>query len=114
MKRSLVALAAVSFAGLTGCAWMYTPQADTAGSQFQYRPGTGVVESVNPAPLPFTAAAGGSAPASAGMTGAAGERLNRLTIRMDDGRHQYIDTASSEFTRGTRVRLTDARLIEKQ
>jgi len=103
MKRSLAALAAVSFAGLAGCAWMYTPQADTAGSQFQYRPGTGVVESVNPAPSPFTAAAGGGA-----------EQLNRLTIRMDDGRRQYLDTDSGEFTRGTRVRLTDARLIEKQ
>jgi hypothetical protein len=112
MKRPLVALAAVSFAGLAGCAWMYTPQADTAGSQLQYRPGTGVVESVAPAPMPFTAAAGGS-PASAGA-GPAAERLNRLTIRMDDGRRQYLDTESSEFTRGTRVRLTDARLIEKQ
>ena len=113
MKRSLLALAAVSFAGLAGCAWMYTPPADTAGTQLQYRPGTGVVEAVNPAPMPFTAAAGGT-PASAGATGAAAERLNRLTIRMDDGRRQYLDTDSSEFTRGTRVRLTDARLIERQ
>lgn len=113
MKRSLLALAAVSFAGLAGCAWMYTPQTDVTGTQFQYRPGTGVVEAVHPAPMPFTAAAGGT-PASAGATGAAGERLNRLTIRMDDGRRQYLDTDSSEFTRGTRVRLTDARLIEKQ
>ena len=105
MKRSLAALAAVSFAGLAGCAWMYTPQTDVAGTQFQYRPGTGVVEAVNPAPAPFTAAAGGTV---------GGDRLNRLTIRMDDGRRQYIDTDSGEFTRGTRVRLTDARLIEKQ
>jgi len=105
MKRSLAALAAVSFAGLAGCAWMYTPQADVTGTQFQYRPGTGVVEAVHPAPAPFTAAAGGSA---------GGDRLNRLTIRMDDGRRQYLDTDSGEFTRGTRVRLTDARLIEKQ
>ena len=108
MKRSLVTLAAVSFAGLAGCAWMYTPQTDTAGSQLQYRPGNGVVESVKPAPAPFTAAAGGTSAAGAG------DRLNRLTIRMDDGRHQYIDTDSSEFVRGTRVRLTDARVIEKQ
>jgi hypothetical protein len=104
MKRTLVTLAAVSFAGLAGCNWMYTPQADTTGSQFQYHPGTGVVEAVNPAPAPI-AAAGGSA---------SGQPLNRLTIRMDDGRRQYIDTDSSELTRGTRVRLTDARLIEKQ
>ena len=113
MTRSLAALAAVSFAGLAGCAWMYTPQTDITGTQLQYRPGNGVVENVATAPMPFTAAAGGT-PASAGASGAAAERLNRLTIRMDDGRRQYIDTDSSEFTRGTRVRLTDARLIERQ
>ena len=103
MKRTLAALV---FAGLAGCAWMYTPQADVAGSQFQYRPGTGTIESVTRAPAPFTAAAGGSA-------ATAPDQLNRLTIRMDDGRRQYLDTSESGFQRGMRVRLTDGRLIEK-
>lgn len=99
MKRTLVA---VAFSSLAGCAWMYTPQTDISGTQFQYRPGTGTVESVSRAPTPFTAAAGGSAP----------EALNRLRIRMDDGRIQYIDTDASP-EKGTRVRLTDERLIDR-
>jgi hypothetical protein len=90
MRRTLTALA---FAGLTGCAWMYTPQTDVAGSTFQYRAGTGVVESVSPAP---------------------GSSLDRLAIRMDDGRLQYLDTDRGEVARGMRVRLTDERLIEKR
>lgn len=105
MKRSIVVLAAAGLAGLAGCYW--TPQPDIAGQPFAYRTGSGVVESVKPAPNPFTAAAGGSAAASE-------PTLYRLTIRMDNGRRQYVDTESSEFTRGTRVRLTEERLIEKQ
>ena len=99
MKRTLVAIA---FGSLAGCAWMSAPQTDISGTQFQYRPGTGVIESVSRAPTPFTAAAGGSAP----------ETLNRLKIRMDDGRTQYIDTDAYPAP-GTRVRLTEGRLIEK-
>ena len=103
MKRTLVAVAAFSLgSSLAGCSWMYTPQTDITGTQFQYRPGTGVVESVARAPMPFMAAAGASAP----------ETLNRLKIRMDDGRIQYIDTDAAPDP-GTRVRLTDERLIEK-
>jgi len=103
MKRTLMAVAFTSLASsLTGCAWMYTPQTDITGQQFQYRPGTGVVESRTPAPRPFMAAAGGSAP----------EQLYRLKIRMDDGRTQYLDTDSTDFKAGDRIRLTDERLIE--
>src|SRR5262245_5396237 len=101
MKRAFVALAVAS---LAGCAWMYTPQTDTTGGQFQYRPGNGVVESAARAPAPFTAAAGGTS---------APDTLYRLRIRMDDGRIQYLDT-SDQFAPGTRVRLSDERLIEKR
>lgn len=112
MKRTLAALAAASFmAALAGCAWMYTPQTDVAGTQFQYRPGTGVIESVTRAPEPFTSTTGTAA--AAGATAAAPDQLYRLAIRMDDGRMQYIDTSESGFARGMRVRLTDGRLIEK-
>ncbi len=107
MKRSLVVLAATGLAGLAGCYW--TPQSDIAGQPFAYRTGSGVVESVTPAPKPFAAAAGGSASASPYEP-----TLYRLAIRMDDGRLQYLDTESTEFTRGTLVRLRDERLIEKQ
>jgi hypothetical protein len=102
MKRSIFILSAAGLAGLAGCYW--TPQSDIAAQPFAYRTGPGVVESVAPAPKPFMAAAGGSAP----------ENLYRLKIRMDDGRMQYLDTENAELTRGTRVRLTDERLIEKQ
>jgi hypothetical protein len=101
MKPSLAVLAAVSFS-LAGCAW-YAPRTDV-GQSLTYRSGNGVVESVSTAPRPFTAAAGGSAPDAP---------LYRLKVRMDNGQVQYIDTDATQFTRGTRVRLTDERLIEK-
>jgi hypothetical protein len=103
MKRTLVAIAAASLAGLAGCAW-YPPQSNVADAQLQYRPGTGVIESVAPAPRPFVSAAGGTT---------APDALYRLKIRMDDGRLQYIDTSDSAFAPGTRVRLTDGRVIER-
>jgi hypothetical protein len=102
MKRSLVVLAATGLAGLAGCYW--TPQPDRTSQPFAYRTGSGVVESVAPAPQPFMAAAGGSAP----------DALYRLKIRMDNGRTQYLDTSSAEFSAGDRIRLTDERLIEKR
>jgi hypothetical protein len=102
MKRSLVVLAATGLAGLAGCYW--TPQPASTTQPFAYRTGSGVVESVTPAPKPFMAAAGGST----------GETLSRLKIRMDNGRTQYLDTDSTEFRTGDRIRLTDERLIEKR
>jgi len=99
MKRSVVALAVAS---LAGCYW--TPQSDIAAQPFAYRTGPGVVESVAPAPKPFTAAAGGSV----------SETIYRLKIRMNDGRTQYLDTDNAEFRAGDHVRLTDERVIEKQ
>jgi hypothetical protein len=106
MKRTARSYcAALALAGLAGCAWMYAPHTEVTGQQLQFRPGTGVVESIARAPAPFTAAAGGTA--------AAPDELNRLKIRMDDGRTQYLDTSDTGFAPGTRVRLTDERLIEK-
>ena len=66
-----------------------------------YKAGTGVVQAVMPAP-PATAAAGGSA-----------EPLQRLEIKMDSGGMQYVDTPSREFKKGTRVQLTEDKLIKK-
>jgi hypothetical protein len=65
-----------------------------------YMAGNGVVQAVMPAPA--TAAAGGTA-----------EGMQRLEIKMDDGRIQYVDTPSREFTKGTRVQLTEDKLIRK-
>lgn len=106
MIRTIATLAAAGLVGLAGCS-TWTPQTDVTGQQFAYRTGTGVVETIARAPMPVIAGAGGTVPAPADGV------LYRLGIRMDDGRLQYIDTDSTEFTRGTRVRLTDERLIEK-
>jgi hypothetical protein len=47
--------------------------------------------------------------ASAGTTAP----MQRLEIKMDNGTVQYVDTPNREFTRGTRVTLTEDRLIRK-
>jgi hypothetical protein len=65
-----------------------------------YKAGTGVVQAVMPAPS--SAAAGGSA-----------EPLQRLEIKMDSGGVQYVDTPSKEFKKGTRVQLSEDKLIKK-
>jgi hypothetical protein len=40
--------------------------------------------------------------------------MQRLRIRMDDGRMLYVDTPSREFAVGTRVLLSDANEIRRQ
>lgn len=93
----LKAAAAVTIlaAAVAGCASRGPDAAATSGATaaprvatqtLPYRPGAGVVQSVSRAP-------------------AAGEPLSVLAIRMDDGRLQYIDTASSVPV-GARVQLT--------
>ena len=66
-----------------------------------YAPGNGVVQAVFAAPP-------GQAPASSSA-----EPMARLEIKMDNGKIQYVDTPSREFTRGSRVQLTEDRLIKK-
>jgi hypothetical protein len=39
--------------------------------------------------------------------------LNRIGIRMDDGRMVYVDTASGDFAPGTRVQLSENFEIRK-
>lgn len=65
-----------------------------------YTPGQGTVTAVMPAPS--SAAAGGS-----------GEPMQRLEVRMDDGKVQYVDVPSKDFPKGTRVTLTQDKLISK-
>jgi hypothetical protein len=82
------------------------------GQAIPYRAGSGVVQSVTAAPQ---ASAGGSTPVtttraepvtSAGST-AAGGQMQRLAIRMDDGRIQYVDMAGADIPAvGSRVQLT--------
>ena len=77
-----------------------------------YWTGTGVVQAVTPAPGPVAA---GPAPATSERIPAAKESgLQRLRIRMDDGRMMYVDTPSRDFQPGTRVQLSDASEIRRQ
>jgi len=76
-----------------------------------YRAGTGVVQAVTPAPGPIAAGTNTSArnPAATAETS-----MQRLRIRMDDGRMMYVDTPSRDFAPGTRVLLSDANEIRRQ
>ena len=110
---------------LAGCASRgpdsASPQAIKPVEQ-PYRAGTGVVQAVTAAPSvvaagPTSASGDNTAvrnPAlpSTGATSTAG--LQRLRIRMDDGRTVYVDTPSRDFAPGTRVQLSDANEIRRQ
>ena len=67
-----------------------------------YTPGTGVIQAVYPTPGASSAAAGGTA-----------QPLQRLEIKMDNGKVQYVDTSSREFTKGQRVTLTQDHYIKR-
>lgn len=67
-----------------------------------YKAGNGVVQSVSATPVMRGAGAGSSA-----------EPLQRLEIKMDNGSIQYVDTSSRDFTKGTRVSLTEDKLIRR-
>ncbi|HWM42090.1 MAG TPA: hypothetical protein VNP36_06600 [Burkholderiales bacterium] len=66
-----------------------------------YTSGSGVVQSVSPTPVMPGAAAGSSQP------------LQRLEVKMDNGSTQYVDTASREITKGTRITLTEDKQIRR-
>jgi hypothetical protein len=87
-----------------------------------YMAGTGVVQAVKPAPAPMPVAeaapargqpASGSASPSAGAKPAPTSGMQRLAIRMDNGRMVWVDTPSTEFQPGTRVQLSEANEIRR-
>jgi len=104
MLKTAAALSILA-AALAGCASRGPDAASASGATapagahivtqtMPYRPGTGVVQSVSRAPD-------------------AREPLSVLAIRMDDGRMQYIDTAS-DVPVGSRVQLTPDHKIIRQ
>ena len=107
MKRLALPLTLLAIAGLSSCSTPpqtggpARPGANVVTYEHPYRAGTGVVQAVMPVP--------GSA-----ATGASAEPMQRLEIKMDHGGVQYVDTASREFTKGTRVQLTEDRLLKRQ
>lgn len=92
----------------------------TQAPTLAYTPGSGVVQSVTVAPRMASAGASTGAVTttrsepvtSAGATTGAHQRL---AIRMDDGRIQYVDMAGPDIPpAGTRVQLTPERHIIRQ
>ena len=107
-----VKIAAISFSGVIAAAALAacsTPPQQSGASQptpkvvanvHPYTAGAGTVTAVMPSPT--SSAAGGTAQA-----------MQRLEIKMDNGTVQYVDTESTEFTKGTRVVLSKDKLISK-
>jgi hypothetical protein len=111
---SLVAAAIVA-PGLAGC--MSAPPANpptVASNELPYHPGQGVVIAATQARPPLSAAAGGtvSAVRTASLANTAAPTI-RLTVRMNDGTVQYVDTDDTEITVGSRVELGADRTIRK-
>ncbi|HEX7054655.1 MAG TPA: hypothetical protein VF211_12080 [Burkholderiales bacterium] len=118
MNRTLatVALAAAAVAApfLAGCA---APASSgtvrVASNELPYRPGQGVVIAATQAREPISAAAGGTSRAVSSAAAGSAPATYRLTVRMNDGTLQYVDTDSREITVGSRVELTADRTIRK-
>ena len=70
------------------------PSAPVAAAAASIRPGFGRIESMSP--VATTASVGSSAPSA----------MNRLNLRMDDGRLQLVDTPSAGLQVGDQVELT--------
>jgi hypothetical protein len=137
MKRLAFPLGILAAATLVACSSNPSPAPSTISSaapivpqKGTYRPGTGVVQNVLLAPAPIASATGGTATGATGHVASTSAnqqpeprvgvpssstgRLVRLAIKMDSGGDvQYVDTDSSQFTKGTRVELTPDGMIRK-
>ena len=101
-------IVAAAVATLGACATKTPPQAGAPAQPpsivtnvVPYTAGSGVVQSVSPTPVMPGAAGGSSQP------------LQRLEVKMDNGSIQYVDTASREITKGTRITLTEDKQIRR-
>jgi hypothetical protein len=102
-KLSPFAVAAVALLGACSATPPQPVTPNIATIVHPMRAGTGVVQSVTPAPI------------MAGATASAGssEPMQRLEIKMNDGRVQYVDTKSGEIAKGDRVQLSEDGIIRK-
>jgi hypothetical protein len=112
MKR--LALAAPILAALIAACASPGPQSPASATitpqPVAYWSGTGVVQAVTPAPGPIAA---GPRKDSGKVPDAKESGMQRLRIRMDDGRMLYVDTPSRDFQPGARVQLSDANEIRR-
>lgn len=113
MKR--LALAAPVIAALfAGCS---SPGPSSPAStaikpiEHPYWAGSGVVQAVTPTPATVVA---GPNPSARSPAATAESGMQRLRIRMDDGRTMWVDTPSRDFQPGTRVQLTATNEIHRQ
>ena len=125
MTRIALPLSICAIAALTACSSYQPPATSSAPStsaikpsELPYSPGFGVVQSIKPAPAPMAGVGGSSAGAKSGSSGAstppstAGTPMHRLTIKMDNGKIQWVDTNSDEIKTGMRIELTPDRMIK--
>lgn len=119
MKLIAIPLSILAVAALGACASNRPadtfPRASISPQPMAYRAGTGTVTQVAASPSYYgTAGAGTTAPRTSSAANAAGANIgvaapasgyNRVVIRMDDGKMQYLDTDSNEFRPGMRVEL---------
>lgn len=100
----LIALAAVALVlGACGTPPQTPPARNIVTNVHPYTPGTGVIQAVYPAPPANVSAA----------TGGTVQPMQRLEIKMDNGKVQYVDTPNREFTKGMRVSLSQDRYIKR-
>ena len=134
MSKLALPLSALSLAILAGCAAesrvapapapvtvqpaapaaVVTAPATTAAAPTVIVPsaGTAPVVVASPAPQPLRAGTGKieqiiNLPASAAAGSSVPGATKRITIRMDDGSVQYLDTAANDISIGERVSLTN-------
>lgn len=117
MLRIAVPLSILA-AALVGCASQQQPTPmpsvaakppKIAAQELPYQAGSGVIVAAVPQPAPITAGAGATSTANPRGASTAPNAM-RLTVRMDNGKTQYVDMTSSEYQRdfrvGQRVELT--------
>lgn len=113
-RLALAAPIAVLTAVFAGCGSPGPEKAQTASIKAveqPYHAGTGVVQAVTSPP---GALAAGPSSSERRIPAARESELQRLRIRMDDGRMVYVDTPSRDFQPGTRVQLSEANEIRRQ
>lgn len=112
MTRIALPLSIFAIAALTACSSYQAPTSSAPAttaikpSELPYTAGFGVVQSIKPAPAPM-AGVGGSSPSTS-----SGSPMHRLTIKMDNGKMQWVDTDSADIKQGMRIELTPDRFIK--
>ena len=114
MKKLAIPLSILAVAALGGCMTYEAnrpadtfPRASIAPQPIAWHTGAGTVTRITASPSYSTVAAAGSTAAPVRP----GYPYNRLTIRMDNGAVQYIDTDTNELRSGMRVELLPDRTI---